>query len=162
MAGRGGPVSSRMPPGHPILPEFHGNRESVLSRFDNIHVIGDRVLILPEVGQQRTQTGLYLPPTVAERDNVQGGTVVAVGPGTPLPDPESGEGEPWNPDRRGPRYLPMEVEVGDYALYLKKAAIEIRVRETRYMIVPLGGLLLVERGGPELDLDRLIDEAEHG
>lgn len=133
-----------------------------MSRLDSIRVIGDRVLILPEAGQQRTSAGLYLPPTVTDRDNVQGGVVVAVGPGTPLPDPEAGEGEPWKADRRGPRHLPMEVEIGDYALYLKKAAIEIKLRETRYMIVPLGGLLLLERGGPELDLDRLIDEAEKG
>jgi chaperonin GroES len=133
-----------------------------LSRLDSIRVIGDRVLILPDAGQQRTHAGLYLPPTVTDRDTVQGGVIVAVGPGTPLPDPEGGEGEPWKPDRRALRHLPMEVEVGDFALFLRKAAIEIKLRETRYVILPLAGLLLVERGGGGFDLDRLIEEAERG
>jgi len=127
-----------------------------MQRLQHLKVIGDRVLILPDAGRQRTGAGLYLPPTVCEKDIVQGGTVVAVGPGTPMPDPESAE-EPWRPSAKAVRHLPMEVEVGDYALYLKKAAIEITYQEQRYLIVPLAGILLVERDEHAVPLSELLN-----
>jgi chaperonin GroES len=126
-----------------------------MSRLEHLKVIGDRVLILPDAGQQRTGAGLYLPPSVSEKDVVQGGTVVAVGPGTPMPDPDSSD-EPWRGEGARPRHLPMEVEGGDYALYLKKAAIEITYQARRYLIVPLAGILLVERDGERVSLDDLL------
>jgi co-chaperonin GroES (HSP10) len=132
-----------------------------MSSLDNLKVIGDRVLVLPDGGQQRTGAGLYLPPTVSEKDLVQGGTVVAVGPGTPMPDPESAD-EPWRAERGRVRHLPMEVEVGDYALYLKKAAIEVTYQTRRYLIVPLAGILLVERDENRVPLDELLGRGEVG
>lgn len=128
-----------------------------MSRLDHLRIIGDRVLILPDAGQQRTGAGLYLPPSVSDKDSVQGGTVVAVGPGTPMADPEGGD-EPWKAEPRRPRHLPMEVEVGDYALYLKKAAIEISYQSRRYLVVPLAGILLVERDDNRIPLDELLGE----
>src|SRR2546425_3288404 len=47
-------------------------------------VVGDRVLIAPEEGEERTNVGLYLPPTAVETRQVQGGRIVATGPGTPI------------------------------------------------------------------------------
>ncbi|MFA7331342.1 MAG: co-chaperone GroES family protein [Candidatus Delongbacteria bacterium] len=128
-----------------------------MSQLEHLRIIGDRVLILPDAGQQRSGAGLYLPPSVSEKDSVQGGTVVAVGPGTPMPDPESAD-EPWRAEIRRPRHLPLEVEVGDYALYLKKAAIELSYRNRRYLIVPLAGILLVERDENRIPLDELLGE----
>lgn len=128
-----------------------------MKSLDHLKVIGDRILILPDSGQQRTSSGLYLPPTVSDREDVQGGTVVAVGPGTPLPDPDA-DGEPWKQERKPIRYLPMEVEVGDYALFLKKAAIEIKYRDQLFQIVPLAGILVVERDEQGIGLDELLGE----
>lgn len=127
-----------------------------MSQLEHLKIIGDRVLILPDAGQQRTGAGLYLPPSVSEKDTVQSGTVVAVGPGTPMPEPENSD-EPWRADARRPRHLPMEVEVGDYALYLKKAAVEITYQNRRYLIVPLAGILLVERDENRISLDELLE-----
>ena len=127
------------------------------NKLSSLRVIGDRVLLMPDTDQTRTGAGLYLPPTVIEKESVRGGYVVAVGPGTPLADPDP-EGEPWQQQERKPRYLPMEVEVGDYALFVKKAAIEITYKDTRYMIVPLAGILLVERDPTGIDLDTLLKE----
>ncbi len=126
-------------------------------KLENLKVIGDRVLILPDQGSDRTAAGLYLPPTVTEKDNVQGGYVVAVGPGTPLPNPDSGD-EPWQSHDAGQRvkYLPLEVEVGDYALYLKKFAFEIKYKDDQYVIVPLSGILVVERDDGGVDLSDII------
>src|SRR5207302_1486473 len=58
-------------------------------------VVGDRVLISPEEGEERTNVGLYLPPTALESRQVQGGRIVATGPGTPMTEPASMDDEAW-------------------------------------------------------------------
>ena len=60
-----------------------------------IIVIGDRVLIRPDESAEKSPAGLYLPPTVMEKEDVWGGVVVEVGPGLPVSDPNSVEEEPW-------------------------------------------------------------------
>ena len=48
-------------------------------------VVGDRILVAPEEGEERTSVGLYLPPTAVDRQAVQGGRIVAEGrPDGPL------------------------------------------------------------------------------
>jgi len=37
--------------------------------LSKLKVIGDRVLIYPDSGQDRTSSGLYLPPTVTEKES---------------------------------------------------------------------------------------------
>lgn len=108
-------------------------------------VIGDRVLIEPENASERTEVGLYLPQTVLEKEQVQAGRVVAVGPGIPLPEPGSTDDEPWRQSTNTPRYLPVQVEEGDFALFLKKASIEIKWEEAKYLIVPQAAILVVVR-----------------
>jgi co-chaperonin GroES (HSP10) len=109
-------------------------------------VVGDRILVLPDEGEVRTKVGLLLPPGVKEKEDVRGGRVVAVGPGIPLPVPQEDD-EPWKEPRRSARYLPMQVEIGDYALFFRKAAIEITFDEKRYLIVPYAALMVIMRGG---------------
>lgn len=109
-------------------------------------VIGDRVLIEPENATERTEVGLYLPQTVIEKEQVQAGRVVAVGPGIPLPDPGSTDDEPWRQSSHTPRFLPVQVEEGDFALFLKKAAVEIKWEDKKFLIVPQAAILVVVRG----------------
>ncbi|MGH7564261.1 MAG: hypothetical protein ACREK5_07540, partial [Gemmatimonadota bacterium] len=40
-------------------------------------VVGDRVLIEPDAGEDRTEVGLYLPRWAVEKESVQVGRVVA-------------------------------------------------------------------------------------
>lgn len=125
-------------------------------KLNKLRVIGDRVLIYPDSGQDRTSSGLYLPPTVTEKDNVQSGYVVAVGPGTPLADTEKPD-DVWQAIEGGNvKYIPLEVEIGDYALYLKKFAIEIKYEDEKYIIVPMSGILVVERDNEQLDLSKIL------
>ena len=49
-------------------------------------VVGDRVLITVEDGDDRTRVGLYLPATAIDAQQVQTGLIVATGPGTPIAD----------------------------------------------------------------------------
>jgi len=93
-------------------------------------VVGDRVLIAPEEGEERTNVGLYLPPTAVESRQVQGGRVVATGPGTPMTEPASMDDEPWK--IRGPdvKYLPEITFEGTKYLVVPQAAILVLVRES--------------------------------
>lgn len=110
-----------------------------------LFVVGDRVLVTPEKGEERTRVGLYLPASAVESTPVQGGRVVEVGPGTPVPSPSDVHEEPWKLDESRPQYVPLEARAGDFALFLRKAAIEIQFDGTEYLIVPHGAILLLVR-----------------
>ena len=110
-----------------------------------IIVIGDRVLIRPDESAEKSPAGLYLPPTVREKEDVWGGVVVEVGPGLPVSDPNSVEEEPWKTEIENVRYIPPQAETGDYALFLKKASVEINVEENKYLIVPQAAILVIIR-----------------
>lgn len=121
------------------------------TRNKKLIVVGDRVLIAPEEGEERTRVGLYLPQTAIDALAVQGGRVVATGPGTPIAEPASLDDEPWKIGRRDPgRYVPMQAKVGDYALFFRKAAVEITFEGVKYLVVPLAAILVLVRH-PEND-----------
>ena len=108
-------------------------------------VVGDRVLITPELGEERTNVGLYLPPTAVEGRQVQGGRIVATGPGTALSEPASMDEEPWKIHTPEVRYLPMQAKIGDYALFFRKAAVEITFESQAYLVVPQAAILVLVR-----------------
>ena len=61
-------------------------------------------------------------------------------------NPEDGLSEPWqNLDKKGTKYIPSQAEIGDYALYLNKASIEINVENVEYLIVPQSAILVLIR-----------------
>jgi len=108
-------------------------------------VVGDRVLVRVEEGEERTNVGLYLPPTAMDNQAVQGGRIVATGPGTPMPDPSATSEEPWREPLRSTRFVPMQAEPGDYALFFRKAAVEITFEKERYLVVPQAAILALVR-----------------
>jgi len=108
-------------------------------------VVGDRVLVKAEKAESMTKVGLYLPATVVEKEDVRGGTVVALGPGQPLPPPAE-EQEAWKEGYKAGRYLPMQVAIGDTALFFRKAAIEITFEGEAFLVVPYGAILVLVRG----------------
>ena len=108
-------------------------------------VAGDRVLIEPQEGEERTKVGLYLPATAVDTQQVQEGLIVATGPGDPIPDPSVFEDEPWRADEKTPRFRPMQARVGDHAIFFRKAAVEIRFEGKRYLVVPQAAILVLVR-----------------
>tara|TARA_Y100001970_G_C14015372_1_gene740664 strand:- start:457 stop:834 length:378 start_codon:yes stop_codon:yes gene_type:complete len=108
-------------------------------------VVGDRVLIRPDTGEKKSPAGLYLPPSVLEKQEVRGGMVVEVGPGIPLGSPESSFDEPWKENKSDIKYIPTQADIGDYALFLGKASIEIKIEEVDYLIVPQSAILILIR-----------------
>jgi co-chaperonin GroES (HSP10) len=108
-------------------------------------VVGDRVLVSPEDGEERTRVGLYLPATAIDTQQVQEGLIVATGPGDPVPDASSFDQEPWRADEKTPRYRPMQARVGDHAIFFRKAAVEITFEEKKYLVVPQAAILVLIR-----------------
>ena len=109
-------------------------------------VVGDRVLITPEEGEEhRTRVGLYLPATAIDTQAVQTGLIVATGPGDPLPDPSAFDDEPWRAGEKTPRHRPLQAQVGDHAIFFRKAAVEITFEGTRYLVVPQAAILVLVR-----------------
>ena len=109
-------------------------------------VVCDRVPIIPEEGEERTGVGLYLPPTAVAGQAVQSGRIVATGPGIPMGEPANLDEEPWKIGASESRYVPMQARIGDFALFFRKAAVEITFENKRYLVVPQAAILVLVRG----------------
>ena len=112
-------------------------------------VVGDRVLVQPEEGEDRTKVGLYLPATAVDNRAVQGGTVVATGPGNAVSAPTELDEEPWKIGAPEPRYVPLQARLGDYAIFFRRAAVEITFEGERYLVVPQAAILTLVREDDE-------------
>ena len=81
--------------------------------------IGNRVVVLPQEGEEQLSAGgIYIPDTAKEKP--QEGEVVAVGPGKLTDD--------------GVR-VPMDVQVGDTVVYSKYGGTEYKDGETEYLVL---------------------------
>jgi len=80
---------------------------------------GDRVLVKPNVEEEKTAGGIVLPDTAKERP--QWGEVIAVGAGK------------W--DESGKNRIPMEVKVGDRVVFAKYGGTEVKVDGEEYLIL---------------------------
>jgi len=109
-------------------------------------IVGDKVLIRPEEESNKTESGLYLPEGVKQRESVQGGYIVNIGPGYPIPD-IADEDEPWTTHHKESdiRYIPLQANVGDYAVFLRKNSIEVEIDQEEYVIVAHAAILLLLR-----------------
>jgi len=114
------------------------------SNLDKFIVIGDRVLIKPKSPQERTKTGLYLPPGVTEKEKIHSGYVLKVGPGYPIPAIQDID-EPWKDKSDDVKYVPLQSKPGDLAVYLQNSSYEIEFKNEKYVIVPHSAILLLIR-----------------
>jgi co-chaperonin GroES (HSP10) len=115
-------------------------------------VVGDRVLLELDEGQDKTKSGLYLPPSVREKEKVAMGRVVRVGPGYPIPNPNYTEDEPWSTPKDPMRYIPLQAKEGDYAIFLREQGVEVEFEEKKYLIVPQSAVLMLVRSELREDL----------
>ncbi|MEW6512189.1 MAG: co-chaperone GroES family protein [Bacteroidota bacterium] len=108
-------------------------------------VIGDRILLQLDDGEDKTKSGLYLPASVREKEKVAMGRVVKVGPGYPIPNPNYTEDEPWSAPKDPMRYIPLQAKEGDYAIFLREQGVEVEFEERKYLIVPQSAVLMLVR-----------------
>ena len=113
------------------------------NRLKKLIIIGDRVLIRPTRPNERTESGLYLPPGVQEKERVQQGYIIKIGPGYAIPLPP--EDEPWKNTEEQVKYLPLQAKEGDLAIFLVNGATEIEYAGEKYFIVPQSAILMLER-----------------
>ncbi len=112
--------------------------------IDKLIVIGDRVLIKPKTFNERTKSGLFLPPGVQHNEKLYSGYVVKVGPGYPIPSVQDYD-EPWKDKSDEVKYVPLQPKRGDLAIYLQNSAWEIIFNNEKYLIVPNSAILLLVR-----------------
>jgi co-chaperonin GroES (HSP10) len=111
-----------------------------------IILVGDKVLIAPDADAERTNHGLYLPPGVKEKEKVNSGVIVQVGPGYAVPNPHFLDQEQWSTSPKDPiKYMPLQAEEGDFAVFLRDSGIEIEYDERKYLIVPHSAILMLIR-----------------
>ena len=113
------------------------------NKFKKLVVIGDRVLIRPSKPNERTDTGLYLPPGVQEKEKVQQGYIIKTGPGYAIPMPV--DDEPWKNEDDQVKYVPLQAREGDIAIFLLSGATEVIYEGEKYFIVPQSAILMLER-----------------
>jgi len=107
-------------------------------------IVGDRILIRPKKDQQKTKSGLYLPPGIKEKEEIYSGYVIKVGPGYPIPAIVEVD-EPWKKPSDEIRYVPLQPQEGDLAIYLQKSAYDIEFKGEKYVIVSQSSILMLIR-----------------
>ncbi|MEM6644206.1 MAG: co-chaperone GroES family protein [Bacteroidota bacterium] len=113
------------------------------NKLKKIIIVGDRVLIKPTKDPQKTDSGIYLPPGVQEKEKVQSGYIVKTGPGYAIPT--VAEEEEWKPEEEKIKYVPLQAQEGDLAIFLQKGAFEVMYGQEKYFIVPQASILMLER-----------------
>jgi co-chaperonin GroES (HSP10) len=116
---------------------FINNKE-----LDKFIMIGDKVLVKPSNPQEKTKSGLLLPPSVQENEKLQTGYVIKTGPGYALPN-SIDEAELWKKEKVN--YLPLEVKVGDLAIYLQSSGFEVIINDEKYLILSHSAILMLVR-----------------
>ena len=101
-------------------------KKEVEASEPTLQPLGDKVLILPDVNEEKqTASGIIVPGAA---QNIIG-TVVAIGPGTPL---ESGEG-----------FRPVDLTYGDRVLLGQYGHEEVNFGGKKYYLAPEGTILAV-------------------
>ena len=117
-----------------------------LNIIDRFILVGDRILLKPKTMSERTRAGLYLPPGFQEKEKLQSGYVVKLGPGYPV-GPSPDVDEPWKEPKQATRYIPLQAQEGDLAIYLQNQSYEFEYEQQKYVIVPQSAVLLLIREG---------------
>ena len=123
--------------------------QEYLNSVDKFIIIGDRVLIKPREMETHTKSGLVLPATVKEKEEIQSGYIIKTGPGYPIPSQDVYE--PWKESASQPKFMGMQAEEGDLAIFLKSRAHEIEFENEKFLIVPHAAILLLIRDDHELE-----------
>lgn len=114
------------------------------NKLKKLIVVGDRVLIRLKKPNEKTGSGLYLPPGVQEKEKVQQGYIIKAGPGYPIPMPVE-DNEPWMDQDEKVKYVPLQAKEGDLAIFLLSGAHEVIYEGEKYFIVSQGAVLMLER-----------------
>jgi len=130
---------------HPVLdarfrPVNLGDRFLIIlmKTKKNVMIVGDRVQIsIRTKGRRRPRRGSICRPRSRRRRRSRAGPWYAI--------PETTPDESWKAGGKEVKYLPLQAKEGDYAIFLKDAAMEIEFEEKKYLIVPHSAILALVR-----------------
>ncbi len=114
------------------------------NKLKKLILVGDRVLIRLKKPDEKTGSGLYLPPGIQEKEKVQQGYIIKAGPGYPIPMPTE-DSEPWMDQEEKVKYVPLQAKEGDLAIFLLSGAHEVLYEGEKYFIVSQNAILMLER-----------------
>ncbi len=97
-----------------------------------LNPLADRVIVEPVEKEEMTSSGIYVPETAKEKP--QEGLVIAVGPGRLMDNGER---------------APMEVKKGDRVIFAKYAGTEMKLDDTKYLILGEKDILAILGGVEE-------------
>ncbi len=95
----------------------------------DLEPLGDRVIVEPGEGEEKTASGIVIPDTAKEKP--QEGKVLAVGPG------RYEEG----------KLIPLDVKPGDTVIYSKYGGTEVKVGRKEYLILSERDILARKKKG---------------
>lgn len=116
--------------------------QEYLNSVEKFIVVGDRVLIKPRDMETHTRSGLVLPASVKEKEEIQSGYIIKTGPGYPIPNTDVEES--WK-STENTKYIGMQAKAGDLAIVLKSSGHEIEFENEKFLIVPHSAVLLLIR-----------------
>lgn len=123
--------------------------QEYLNSVDKFIIIGDRVLVKPRDLETHTKSGLVLPASIKEKEEIQSGYIIKTGPGYPIPSQDIDE--PWKDGASEPKYMGMQAREGDLAIFLKSRTHEIEFENEKYLILPHSAILLLIRDDHHLE-----------
>ncbi len=123
--------------------------QEYLNSVDKFIIIGDRVLVKPRDLETHTKSGLVLPASIKEKEEIQSGYIIKTGPGYPIPSQDVDE--PWKDSSSEPKYMGMQAREGDLAIFLKSRTHEIEFENEKYLILPHSAILLLIRDDHHLE-----------
>jgi chaperonin GroES len=112
--------------------------------LEKIIMIGDKVLVKPKNPNLQTTSGLFLPPAAIEKENIQAGYVIKVGPGFPIPS-MTDDVETWKENQETVKYIPLQAKNGDLAVYLGKSGFEVEFKGEKYIILSHSAIVMIVR-----------------
>jgi len=112
--------------------------------LQKIIMVGDRLLIKPRSPQDKTKSGLFLPPGVHQNEKIYSGYIVKVGPGYPVPFP-SEESEVWESKEENTKYIPLQAREGDLAVYVQQNHYSFKINNEDYIILSHSSVLMLIR-----------------
>ncbi len=109
-----------------------------------IIMIGDKVLVKPKNPNIQTTSGLYLPPAAVEKESIQAGYIIKVGPGFPVPAVND-EVESWKENQETVKYVPLQAKTGDLAIYLSKSGFDVEFKGEKYIVLSHSSIVMIVR-----------------
>ena len=114
-----------------------------IQNVDKVQMVGDQVLVKALKPQETTPSGLYLPPSVHQKEALQSGYIIKIGPGYPIPQTDIEA--PWKEKHEEPKYVALQAKEGDLAVFIQNRAYELSIAGEKYLMISHNSILMLVR-----------------